>query len=94
MIHEYKKEYDSSNDPLGQLLVAMVAAQKLNDDGNPLYGAYVLGRYWHFVLLEGDTYAVHAGLNAAAQDDLSIIFGTLKQTKAFIDRLIATQQVS
>jgi hypothetical protein len=29
-IHEYKKQLDTSNDPLGQLLAAMVAAQKLN----------------------------------------------------------------
>jgi len=89
MIHEYKKEYDSSNDPLGQLLAAMVAAQMLNNDGNPIYGAYVLGRYWHFVVLRGAAYSVHSGLNAADSDDLALIFGTLKQTKTLIDRLLA-----
>jgi len=91
VIHESKKEYDSSNDPLGQLLVALVAAQKLNNDGNPIYGAYVLGRYWHFVLLAGAVYTVHPGLNAAAPDDLPVILATLKQTKTFINELIATQ---
>lgn len=91
VIHEYKKEHDSSNDPLGQVLIAMVAAQKLNHDGNPMYGAYVLGRYWHFVLLDGDAYTVHPGLNAATPDDLRVIFGTLQQTKTLIDACIASR---
>jgi hypothetical protein len=93
VIHEYKKEHDSSNDPLGQLLIAMVAAQKLNNDGNPIYGAYVLGRYWHFVLLDGDAYTVHPGLNAATTDDLTVIFGTLKHTKTLIDAFISAPVV-
>jgi len=52
-IKEFKKEVDSSNDPLGQLLIAMIVAQMLNENENPIYGAYVRGRNWHFVLLEG-----------------------------------------
>ena len=47
-IHEYKKERDSSNDPLGQLMIEMVTAQTLNHDNHPVYGAYIMGRYWHF----------------------------------------------
>lgn len=88
VIHEYKKEYDSSNDPLGQLMIALVAAQKLNNDEYPIYGAYVMGRYWHFVVLEGDSYTVHPGLNAATLDDLTVIYGTLKHTKTLIDALL------
>jgi len=52
-LKEFKKEVDSSNDPLGQLLIAMIVAQVLNENENPIYGAYVRGRNWHFVLLEG-----------------------------------------
>jgi hypothetical protein len=50
-IHEFKKEHDSSGEPLGQLLIAMVAAQKLNNDFKPIYGCYVMGRLWFFVVL-------------------------------------------
>ncbi|MEM7362903.1 MAG: hypothetical protein AAF525_02675 [Pseudomonadota bacterium] len=64
-LHEYKKEHDSSNDPLGQLMISMVAAQLLNQNDQPIYGAYLLGRYWHFVLLDGKDYSVNLGLNAA-----------------------------
>jgi hypothetical protein len=43
-LHEYKPEKRRDNDPLGQLLIAMVAAQKLNQDDKPIYGIYVNGR--------------------------------------------------
>jgi hypothetical protein len=51
-LHEYKPEKRRDNDPLGQLLIAMVAAQKLNLDDKPIYGIYVNGRNWFFVALE------------------------------------------
>ena len=89
-IHEYKKEFDSSNDPLGQLLIAMVAAQLLNQDSNPIYGAYVLGRYWHFVLLEGHAYGVNPGSNASRNEILNI-FGILRNTRMLIDSLVSSQ---
>jgi hypothetical protein len=47
-----------------------------------------MGRYWHFVVLEGNSYTVHPGLNAATLDDLTVIFGTLKHTKILIDALL------
>jgi len=86
-IHEYKKEHDSSNDPLGQLMIEMVTAYTLNHDQRPVYGAYVMGRYWHFVVLDGMSYAVHTGLNAA-NEELLHIFGVLKNTNAIIQQWI------
>ena len=86
LIQEFKKEVEASNDPLGQLLIAMVVAQMLNEGTHPIYGAYVRGRYWHFVLLEGSTYAVHAGFNALTED-IQKILGVLKNTKSVVDEL-------
>ena len=57
-LHEYKPEKNRDNDPLGQLLIAMVAAQKQNQDGKPLYGIYLNGRNWFIVVLEDNQYAV------------------------------------
>ncbi|MBF0227439.1 MAG: hypothetical protein HQK76_18495 [Desulfobacterales bacterium] len=87
LINQYKKEHDSSDDPLGQLMVAMVTAQKLNNDNNPIYGAYIMGRYWHFTLLYGQFYFVHTGLNAA-NEDIRHIFSVLKNTKEIIESLV------
>lgn len=43
---------------VGQLLIAMVAAQYLNEDNLPIYGIYVNGRNWFLVVLDGQNYAV------------------------------------
>ncbi len=86
-INEYKKEKDSSDDPLGQLMIAMVAAQKLNDDSHPVYGAYVVGRYWNFVVLSQLEYSVSLSYDAT-KDEIKHIFCILKNVKAIIDDLM------
>jgi hypothetical protein len=85
-IHEHKREKDSSDDPLGQLMIAMVAAQKINNDGNPVYGAYVMGRYWNFVVLKELEYSVSLSYDAT-KDELNDILGILENTKAIIEEL-------
>lgn len=67
-LHEYKQENRKDNDPLGQLLIAMVAAQAQNADNETLYGCYVSGRNWFFVFLEGKEYAVSNAYNATSKD--------------------------
>jgi hypothetical protein len=89
-IHEFKKEHDSSGDPLGQLLVTMVAAQKLNNDGKPVYGCYVMGRLWFFVVLQGNDYAGSLAYDAT-KDDIEDIFSILKKTKEIIVKLIVAE---
>jgi hypothetical protein len=88
-INEYKKEQEPPNDPLGQLMIAMFAARQLNNDDNPVYGAYVMGRHWYFVVLEGLNYAVSLGHNAAKIDELRNILGILKNTKNIIENIIS-----
>ncbi|MCP4339867.1 MAG: hypothetical protein GY799_13495 [Desulfobulbaceae bacterium] len=86
-LHEYKKQADTSNDPLGQLLAEMVAAQTANSHMHPVYGAYVIGRHWYFVLLDGQVYAESLAYDAT-KDDIMTIVDILRQTKDIIDRLI------
>ncbi|MEM7127210.1 MAG: hypothetical protein AAF702_12835 [Chloroflexota bacterium] len=85
-LHEYKRELEQK-DPRGQLLIAMIAAQLLNQDQSPLYGVYVVGSIWRFILLEEKAYIVHRGLNAAS-DEIVHIFGVLQNTKTIIEELI------
>ncbi|MCP4347511.1 MAG: hypothetical protein GY795_18555 [Desulfobacterales bacterium] len=86
-IHEHKRKKDSSNDPLGQVMIAMVAAQKINNDGNPVYGAYVMGRYWNFVVLKGLEYSVSLTYDAT-KNELNDILGILENTKKIIEELV------
>jgi hypothetical protein len=39
-IHEYKRMKQSEADPLGQLLIAMIAARTINADEKPIYGCH------------------------------------------------------
>ncbi|MCI5140932.1 MAG: hypothetical protein D3909_04230 [Candidatus Electrothrix sp. ATG1] len=86
-IHEFKKEHEASGDPLGQLIITMVAAQKLNNDGKPVYGCYVMGRLWFFVVLDGQDYANSLAYDAT-KDDINEIFRLLKKSKGIIEELI------
>ncbi|WP_446009681.1 hypothetical protein [Candidatus Electrothrix sp.] len=86
-LHEYKKQLDTSNDPLGQLLAEMIAAQTLNSRPHPIYGAYIIGRHWYFVLLEGKTYTESLAYDAT-KDDIFQIVGILRHTQLLIDKII------
>lgn len=65
-------------------MIAMVAAQLLNQDENPIYGAYVVGRMWYFVILEKQEYTVHRGFNAAGAE-VTHIFGALQNMKTIVE---------
>lgn len=85
-LHEYKPEKHASNDPLGQVLVAMVAAQLFNQDEKPMYGAYVVGRFWYFLALTPPNYGVSLAFDATKLPELLDIFKLLKSIKQIIER--------
>lgn len=84
-LHEYKRSQGYEADPQGQLLIAMVAAQRLNDDEAPLYGCYVVGPYWRFIHLLGSTYAESQGYDATDAGELRVIWAVLQETKRRIE---------
>ncbi len=79
-LHEYKPEKNRDNDPLGQLLIAMIAAQKINEEGKPIYGIYVNGRNWFIVALENNQYATSLAYDVTSNDiyDLFVILEFFK----------------
>ena len=83
-LHEYKQENRRENDPLGQVLIAMVAAQHLNENEMPILGAYISGRSWFFLILSGKEYARSNAFNAS-NDDIFRIFAILKKSKLLIE---------
>ncbi len=87
-LHEYKPEKSSGNDPLGQLLIAMVYAQKQNQLEMPLYGCYVLGRLWFFVVLEGKKYSVSKAFDSTQKEDLQEIISILQKLKNYIHQYL------
>jgi hypothetical protein len=73
------------NDPLGQLLVAMLAARELNAITEPMYGCYVVGRDWFFAVIDGDAYSVSDVYAATRGDDIFLIVGFFQAMKRRID---------
>ncbi|NJN34984.1 MAG: hypothetical protein HC817_12740 [Saprospiraceae bacterium] len=83
-LHEYKQENRRDNDPLGQVLIAMVAAQNKNESELPIYGSYISGRNWFFILLDGKNYYL-SDAYVASSEDIYKIFAILKKSKILME---------
>ncbi len=84
-LQEYKPEKGANNDPLGQLLIAMVDAQSRNESiEKPIYGCYTIGRHWYFVLLKGKEYGLSRAYDATQLDDMGDMVVILKRVETHI----------
>lgn len=83
-LQEYKRERGGDTDPLAQVLAAMLMAQTLNDYSHILYGCYIIGRNWFFLVLEDNKYAVSNAYNSSA-DDLFQIVAILRALKPRVE---------
>jgi hypothetical protein len=81
-LHEYKRTFAPDSDPLAQLLVEMLAAQELNETEHPIYGCYVIGRLWYFVVLRGREYAQSLAFDATQSPDIISILSILKEANS------------
>jgi len=88
-LQEYKKSQGYDSDPFGQLLIAMIAAQQLNADGKAMYGCFVIGKYWSFILLDGQQYAMTQGYDATDAGELQIIWSMLVEVKRIVEDRVA-----
>lgn len=70
---------------IGQLLATMVAAQALNNNAQPVYGAYVIGRHWYFVIVEQQDYAISLPYDST-RDELYDILRILKGINILIQQ--------
>jgi len=86
-LHEYKQEENPKGDALGQLLIAMLVAQTINEKEIPILGVYIIGRNWFFVILNGKEYAVSNEYNAS-DDDIFQIFAILQKSKEIMLRYV------
>jgi hypothetical protein len=87
-MNEYKRATDPNGDPKGQALIAMLVAQKLNDNNQPILGCFIVGRHWCFMALVGNEYAISNSL-ACDDDEIYDIYRVLKSLRHKIERLSA-----
>ena len=82
---EYKKDRDPNGDPIAQLVEAFLIAQEKNKNGKPLYGCYVIGRFWYFVTMEGKNYCVSNPYDCTDEADLNQIIAILRKFKLILE---------
>lgn len=85
-LNEYKRQTDPNGDPRAQVLIAMLAAQQINQDDNPIYGCYIIGRSWYFMVLLGKEYAI-SNVFTCTDEELYDIFRILKGLRKGIQLL-------
>jgi hypothetical protein len=83
-MHEYKPEGEKQIDGRGQLLALMLATQALNNKEDTIYGCYVHGRMWFFVVLKGLEYEISQSFDAIRKEELYQILCILKRQKQMI----------
>ncbi len=85
-LNEYKRQEENRGDAAGQALAAMLVAQEQNKNDKPVYGIYVVGKYWHFMILKDKQYAISKSY-AADDEEIFDIYKILKALKNIIIEL-------
>jgi hypothetical protein len=86
--HEHKPEVDSSGDPIGQVLAAMLVGQAKNGKPtDPIYGCYVIGQNWYFLILEDKMYTIATPF-ATTNAEVFDVFKVLKALKLMIEKRV------
>lgn len=83
-MHEYKRSVDNDGQPDAQVLAAMLVVQADENDTKPIYGLYIVGLIWNFMVLSGNEYSISKSYNAESKEDLFDIFRMLKALKQII----------
>lgn len=82
-MHEYKRSLENQGAPDAQVLAAMLVAREMNPQPHPIYGLYVIGFHWHFMVLDGNHYCISKTYNAD-DEEIFILFKMLKNLKTII----------
>lgn len=82
-LHEYKRSVDNQGSPDAQVLAAMLVAREKNNNQKPIYGVFVVGLVWNFIILTGNEYFISKTYHAD-DEEIFAIFKILKALKQII----------
>ena len=74
---------ENQGSPDVQVLAAMLVARELNQNKLPIYGLFVVGLDWYFMVLNGNDYCISRTF-IADNDDIFTIFKMIKALKQII----------
>jgi len=87
-LHEYKRNVENQGMPDAQVLAAMLVAREMNQNHLPIYGLYVIGLTWHFLVLENNQYTISQTYSADT-NDIFQLFKMLKNLKRLIEEQLS-----
>lgn len=82
-MQEFKKSMESAGRPDAQVLAAMLVAREINENKKPIYGMYIVGLTWNFMVLNNHQYCMSKDYNSD-DDEIFVIFKMLKALKQII----------
>lgn len=82
-MHEYKRSVDNDGQPDAQALAAMLVVREMNEIKKPIYGLYVVGLIWNFMVLNGNEYCISRNYDSSTEE-IFTIFQMLKALKQII----------
>ena len=82
-LQEFKKQ-KQNEDAEGQMLLAMLIAQKENNNDKPIYGCYLQGKNWVFTTLHQSNYCVSRQFDTSQKADLEQVILILRKLKSII----------
>jgi len=81
--HEYKRSIENQGTPDAQVLAAMLVAREQNQNKHPIYGLFVVGLNWNFIVLTGNDYCI-SKTSQADDEEIFAIFKMIKLLKKII----------
>ncbi|TAE21607.1 MAG: hypothetical protein EAZ92_16700 [Candidatus Kapaibacterium sp.] len=88
-LQEYKPQRRPGRDALAQVLSAMIAARERNTPQRTMYGSYVIGRQWFFLVLDENTYTISRAFDIT-QDEIVRVVQILRRMKQIIEEWLNT----
>ncbi|MCK5925609.1 MAG: hypothetical protein KAG10_06935 [Methylococcales bacterium] len=85
--HEYKRGIENQGSPDAQVLAAMLVAKELNQNKHPIYGLFVIGVDWNFVVLKDNQYCISKTYHAD-DEEIFTIFKMMKALKQIIQQVL------
>lgn len=82
-LHEYKRSTDNQGAPDAQVLAAMLVAREKNPRHEPVYGVFVTGLVWNFMILNHNEYCIGKSYHAD-DEEIFVIFKLFKSLKKII----------
>jgi hypothetical protein len=82
-LHEYKRSMENQGSPDAQVLAAMLVAREMNPQPQTIYGLFVVGLIWNFMVLDKQHYCISKSYHAD-DEEVFILFNMLKNIKKII----------